>query len=292
MKKLLLLSAFLFGFTSAQAQYLSTAVNGRQWYVSYQGWFTGTTIYEVGPKVNYQGGQHPLILIKDANFVLQDTLGVLVEDTFSGTVTINYLNMDPATNRDSSFTYSFSHSVGDTFSYTVLDGSQITLTVDSTYSYQDFKGVTRRVLRYKVPAQANSSETFFEVIEGIGPTTGWANPVYDGTFTDFPLMNLRCVLDGSLKIYGENSTSCILLSQAENKLTPVALYPNPAKDKLYLKGEQVFSHYAIVNLAGQVVQQRKITQGPLDVTTLKAGLYILQLFGPDSNRGQQKFRKR
>jgi hypothetical protein len=59
----------------------------------------------------------------------------------------------------------------------------------------------------------------------------------------------------------------------ENKLT---VFPNPAKDKIYISGLTKPVVAEVVNLFGQL-QLKTITENTLDISILSPGFYILRL---------------
>ena len=274
MKKYVLLTGLLFGFASAQAQYLQTALAGRVWYSYYQGWFEGTAVYAVGPKLNYQGQLLPSLVLKNQNLITTDTLGVFIEDTVLGTLEIDFLDTNKA-----NVYIDFGRSVGDTFSYPAINGGSINLRLDSMYTYTDFRGISRRVQVIEVEPQAFSYGEIVEFVEGIGPLTSfyWAYP--DGSVSDIPGYTLRCVQDGGTKIYGQNISPCYLLNAVEWQLPQVSLYPNPAKNQIFFKGLPPDEHLnaQIFNLQGQMVLNVSRIGKSLNIEKLKANAYYLVL---------------
>ncbi len=288
MRNLCFWALWLWPVLNLSAQFLPTAQEGRIWYSHYQGFWQGTEIYSVGPKINFQGSPAPLLLLKNQAGQTIDTLGVLVEDTTVGEVTLHYGPGAPQINpANATFSYSFSNSVGDTFSYQTIGQGAITLTIDSIYSYTDFRGITRRVQRIQVPALTFSTSTYFNIIEGLGPQSSWVNPIYDGSVSDNVGYTLRCVFDGGTKIYGDTVQQCFILNQPEVKQELAGFYPNPCKGRLYFTQAENFERYAILNQLGQVVQKGQIPQGALDVSALAAGTYLMQLTGFHSLSARQ-----
>jgi hypothetical protein len=64
----------------------------------------------------------------------------------------------------------------------------------------------------------------------------------------------------------------------ENNSDKVAVYPNPLKDKVNVKAEQMKS-LTVVNMTGQVVMRQDVDtdETTLDLSELNSGLYILNI---------------
>lgn len=61
------------------------------------------------------------------------------------------------------------------------------------------------------------------------------------------------------------------------------LYPNPAKDLLYLKASQKYQSYAIRDISGKLVTANSIRSSEISLVGLSPGIYCIQLFGSDGN---------
>jgi len=60
----------------------------------------------------------------------------------------------------------------------------------------------------------------------------------------------------------------------------IKLYPNPAKDKLYLKSNEQNLKVQILDISGRIVLSNTITgSDPIDISSLKNGIYFLQAKG-------------
>ena len=60
----------------------------------------------------------------------------------------------------------------------------------------------------------------------------------------------------------------------------IKLYPNPAKDKLYLKSNEQNLNVQILDITGRIVLSNTITgSDPIDISSLKNGIYFLQAKG-------------
>jgi hypothetical protein len=70
------------------------------------------------------------------------------------------------------------------------------------------------------------------------------------------------------------------------------IYPNPATTELTIQGA-AFSTYTIYNVLGkECIQTTDLLNKQIDVSTLSAGMYILQLATSDGKTVQQKFTKK
>lgn len=68
---------------------------------------------------------------------------------------------------------------------------------------------------------------------------------------------------------------------SSNTQTSVSLYPNPVKEKLYIKGGTEFNHYQITEITGRTIRAGKISSNTLSIETndLPSGHYLLRLNG-------------
>src|SRR4051812_36094400 len=57
----------------------------------------------------------------------------------------------------------------------------------------------------------------------------------------------------------------------------VVIYPNPAIDRIYIKGGGA-SHVEIMNMIGEVVLKEDISNGMVSLAELKAGMYIIRIY--------------
>ncbi|MFT3935985.1 MAG: T9SS type A sorting domain-containing protein [Chitinophagaceae bacterium] len=100
------------------------------------------------------------------------------------------------------------------------------------------------------------------------------------------LSQYSCVVPaGSVNYYrvmetdmdGQSAYSKTVLLQ--NMAQGVSLYPNPAKDVLYINGIQKYAALQVVDMKGNVVQQQTVTPSnyTLDISKLSKGHYLLRL---------------
>jgi Secretion system C-terminal sorting domain len=100
-----------------------------------------------------------------------------------------------------------------------------------------------------------------------GPVTfrfyGWNAEVTGGAFS----------ID-NVVISGSTGT----LSVAENNILGLKIYPNPAKNNLYIISDNnETKEVALVNVFGKVVLNTKVTNDPINLSTLTAGVYMVKV---------------
>jgi len=177
--------------------------------------------------------------------------------------------------------YDFSKQVGDTFqlvtcyyggspfAYTVIVQSIDSVLVGNCYHkqfhyYGDYYSIA------------------YNIIEGIGATSGLLEPIYDESMTD--TWNLNCY-SYNTDIYPSSSTSCPLITSI-SELKPInyqaMISPNPATNKLNVEVMQK-SELQILNIQGQILMQQQIQQGKndIDISRLAKGIYILRVCSND-----------
>lgn len=96
------------------------------------------------------------------------------------------------------------------------------------------------------------------------------------------------VEDGELDYYGENRLNGILDSGAaeettiinveENEPNEYSVFPNPAVDKIYVKGITSRSSVIVYNLSGEIVKEKVLFKDePLGIQDLSRGIYFLRI---------------
>jgi hypothetical protein len=76
----------------------------------------------------------------------------------------------------------------------------------------------------------------------------------------------------------------------ENALTnPVSVYPNPSRGMVYIQGLRTAS-YVLYSGQGQVIAKGALQEGRIHLDTIPAGLYLLELRGPDGAPLRQSIR--
>ena len=76
----------------------------------------------------------------------------------------------------------------------------------------------------------------------------------------------------------------------ENSKTKIVLFPNPAQDYLYLKGEHIeqISSFSIIDNAGKIIVHQKKIHEHIDVSGLENGLYHI-IVEIDNSEIKEKF---
>lgn len=88
-------------------------------------------------------------------------------------------------------------------------------------------------------------------------------------------------------VFHQNPLSNNLVSHSE-----ITIYPNPVRDKLYIKGiENSHTTVTLYDYSGKKIIQKPLLNDYLDTDNLSAGIYILELHN-DENTFKQKIIKR
>lgn len=93
-----------------------------------------------------------------------------------------------------------------------------------------------------------------------------------------------------------NAYSALVAAQAlstENNLLTngISIYPNPASNILHIKSDTEIDGASIYDLSGRMIQTLKTSAKFIDVSTLKSGVYILELLS-NNQKIAQKFIKK
>jgi hypothetical protein len=107
--------------------------------------------------------------------------------------------------------------------------------------------------------------------------TGWLNTTQKGTLMIRPLVGDKVVIPTGIDDLSANNLS-------------VDLYPNPAKDKLFIKqnNSNTSLWYELYDLQGKVLIKQKLTNEFIDVSSLSDGLYLLRLIDTKGNSFSKK----
>ncbi len=120
-----------------------------------------------------------------------------------------------------------------------------------------------------------------QVIEGIGSFRG----AWNCMFSDFEQgSRLICVSFGTSGLSVSNYTSftntaagCGTLNATQEIETPIfSVYPNPATNKIEIKGIEI-NEILIFDVFGKLVLQNNSTEQIIDVNSLEKGIYFLKL---------------
>lgn len=141
----------------------------------------------------------------------------------------------------------------------------------------------------------NPSETMvsqYSVIEGLGGPYGeWH---YDYLYGQDPTSNYGGLV---LDYYYKNGVHCGLfpdffLNVDEQNKLQFSVFPNPAKDKLYVQGVEAIQSFVILTADGKLVSQNLTLQGmDIDVSQLSSGFYLLQITNDSGKIGVVRFVK-
>lgn len=135
--------------------------------------------------------------------------------------------------------------------------------------------------------QSNTSVSFFEMplpvkVIGIGGQTAYfalnntSNNQYFSEIVSFPVANVE--FNYEYQILEKNSTVVRdnTLSTASVDFDHFALYPNPVKNELYIKGINKTLEYTILTIDGRLLKKGFYQPNkPIDVSELTPGTYIL-----------------
>ena len=62
----------------------------------------------------------------------------------------------------------------------------------------------------------------------------------------------------------------------------IIVYPNPATDRIYIKGDaEAIYKIELINMLGAVVLSTEIINGTVSITDLQAGVYIVKIYAAD-----------
>jgi hypothetical protein len=80
---------------------------------------------------------------------------------------------------------------------------------------------------------------------------------------------------------GKKSYSKVVVLQPLNGVSALSIYPNPAKDRLYVAGVDGFTTISIIDLSGRVIGSEPANPATpyIDVSQLAKGMYFLRLAG-------------
>jgi DNA-binding beta-propeller fold protein YncE len=83
-------------------------------------------------------------------------------------------------------------------------------------------------------------------------------------------------LSNSVTILKINTTNSTSINTIKKKTNQLSVYPNPAKNFVYINSENSGNTYIQVqDIAGQIVIKKQIVKGKVDISALPPGIYIL-----------------
>lgn len=161
-----------------------------------------------------------------------------------------------------------------------------------TYQIKWNQPVANQDLKFSVSqTQSDASVDFFQLplpIQVNGTNGEVAQIVLDHTsnnqFFSQPI-NFQVAsveFNKEYQIIEKNSTVSFdpALTAANFQKSEVVLFPNPVRDKLNFKGFAGIEDYQIITIEGRLIKKGKYEfSQPIDVSTLKTGVYIIQIKG-------------
>jgi uncharacterized delta-60 repeat protein len=195
-------------------------------------------------------------------------------------------------NTDGSFDATFAPGVNvqNVFDIAVQSDGKI-LAAGSTSQYGTT--VLKSLVRFESDGNLDSN---FNVGAGFSPFTVNGNPIK--TIQLEP--DGKIILGGTFVGYNETSSSNLIRLAGGNTLSTdnfdgakAVLYPNPARDFLYLDfpaGAEPIG-YEILDLTGKKLLQGTNSESAIDVQSLSKGMYFIKINGPDAEAYNIKFFK-
>ncbi len=117
---------------------------------------------------------------------------------------------------------------------------------------------------------------------------------FDEGFLECPKLNYVCCDENEKDFFINKgipnvTTDCLLASQEVNSLNDFKIYPNPSSD--YLNFNHKIEYVKIFDIQGKLVLNRKINSNNLNISELKNGVYIVEVFS-ENKKSSQKFIKK
>jgi len=135
--------------------------------------------------------------------------------------------------------------------------------------------------------QSHSSVSFFDMplpikVNGTGGQVAYfalnntSNNQYFTETVAFPVASVQ--FNYEHQILEKNSTVAQdnTLSTSESALDQLAIYPNPAKDELFVSGLKKLTDYNIVTADGRLVKKGS-TEKKIDISALEKGVYFITI---------------
>ena len=142
----------------------------------------------------------------------------------------------------------------------------------------------------KATSTATSASGSFTVpaTATVGSTRMRVSMKYNGIPTSCETLSYGQVEDYSVNIVAAAAISTIADTNPNEALTTISLYPNPTKDVLNIETNSATKlNYSVINYLGQVVKTGSIENNLINVSSLNAGIYILEV-----NDGQKSVTKK
>jgi glycosidase len=110
--------------------------------------------------------------------------------------------------------------------------------------------------------------------------TGWWHDVFTGDSINITDVNLSVKLaPGEYRIYAVEKMESVINGINDKVTESVIVFPNPARDKIFLKGEATYGKTDIYTITGKrVLSISTISEsGFIDISGLSAGMYVLKV---------------
>ena len=189
--------------------------------------------------------------------------------------------------QDSTMLYNFAANVGDEWTINVGTNS-ITMHVDEVglveYNDQVFRSLTI----------SDENDIFSgTIVCSVGHITSFFPERLLENKDSFEMAGIRCYWEKGEIIYQDGDVDCDeIYSQWHIDVNEIAtdnrldVYPNPSKDIIYVKSDQIDSEYLIINTTGQIVASGKIVSEnqQVDISNLPNGVYLLKASFVDGSK--------
>lgn len=246
--------------------------------------------YEIvsGGKVSYQylscqgdttvNDEDVKIIIKSNTLYNKEALSTEVEYIYEEDSIVYWYNKKLG---DFTVLYDFTAKANDGWRINVLD-TAVNMKVDFV-NYLDYMGVTRKVIHARDRADNYNGL----IVYGIGHLKSFfPEELLDN---DYRVNGLRCYwLNGEL-LYKHGLSDCeTFYDLEENEGAEFVIYPNPARDAVFLKLPQNNRNTSdsvsveIFNMMGVLVRKHENCDGYIDVSDLTAGTYFFKV----GNKGE------
>ncbi len=215
----------------------------------------------------------------------------------------NYWNFNIPLDSTEKLLYDFSLKVGDFYSpnahnYISNPDSLFVKKIDTIVDPDNIK----RAVYIVDTKQGNLSIWKGLVVEGIGGRNGLLGSILD--FMDWSYQeDFICYANNNFSYQvnptdssayiGYNSYPCdtrVIVSTPTYKFNEINIYPNPARDKLYISGINTISEIRIYNTIGKLLKTISTKVNNIDILDLPPGLYTLLVFD-DTKSYYSKFIK-
>jgi hypothetical protein len=92
-------------------------------------------------------------------------------------------------------------------------------------------------------------------------------------------------------ITNKSYTIQVITSIPDKPESRLILYPSPAQDKIYFNSTVDIINVIVYSIQGEILLNSKIENNSLDISSLKAGTYVLSIIKNDNQRNNVKFVK-